>query len=565
MNVIFLFIFLVGGLNFFYEQIKVNALPASSPLRARQDNSDNSLGTWKIVGDSGVSAMHAVLIAPRKVIFIDRLEQNHLKRPDGLAAISSEYDLDTNQARPLTVYTNTFCSAGSFLGNGTLIEAGGSGGDDLNYRSGLQTLRIYDQGKGDWIELEGVLPSNRWYPTMITLPDGNILILGGSTGSTGVNKLEINNPTYTIYPPPSGVFMQDYNFDFLATTLPYNLYPMLHLIPNYEGKTLLFVLASKQAIAYDLGIGKTVITYPDLPGGFRSYPLTGTSIMLPLSPTDYYNPTVMVCGGNKAQEITSVSEATCGRLDLNKPNAQWEMDNFGGTPRVMPDAVYLVDGSIMFVNGGGSGYAGLRKGKGANALFVANDPVLFPYLYDPFAKTYKALASSTIPRMYHSIATLLPDGSVLVSGSNPSNAVTLDVKFPTEYRVEIFYPPYPYSTIPRPTILSLESFPINQQRIKVSYNQVITLVIQLKSTDPPSLKATIIHHGFVTHSTNMNQRYVYLDIEDSYVDKSASDQYILTLRLPPNPTIIAPGPHYIYIFNYDAPCVSGVEVLLNSQ
>jgi hypothetical protein len=109
-------------------------------------------------------------------LFIYIVEQNHLKRPDGLAAISSEYDLDTNQARPLSVYTNTFCSAGSFLANGTLIEAGGSGGDNQNYRDGLQTIRIYDQEKGDWIELEGILPSNRWYPTMITLPDGNILI-----------------------------------------------------------------------------------------------------------------------------------------------------------------------------------------------------------------------------------------------------------------------------------------------------------------------------------------------------------------------------------------------------
>ncbi|RIA95662.1 Copper radical oxidase [Glomus cerebriforme] len=559
MNVKILFIFLIGGLILLNEQIIVNALPAS--LLERQV--DYTLGTWNIVGDSGVSGMHAVLIAPRKVIFIDRLEQNHLKRPDGLAAISSEYDLDTNQARPLTVYTNTFCSAGSFLANGTLIEAGGSGGDKINYRDGLQTLRIYDQNIGDWIELEGILPSNRWYPTMITLPNGNIMIIGGSTGSTGVNKPEINNPTFTIYPPPNGV-MQDYNLDFLTTTLPYNLYPMVHLIPNYEGKTLIFIFASQQGIAYDLGTGQIVTTYPNLPGGFRSYPLTGTSIMLPLSPTDNYNPTIMICGGNKAQEITSISEANCGRLELTTANAAWEMDNFGGTPRVMPDATYLVDGSILFVNGGGSGFAGLHKGKGANSLFVANDPVLFPYLYDPFAKTYKALASSTIPRMYHSVSTLLPDGTVLIAGSNPSNEVTLDIKFPTEYRVEIYTPPYLYTNTPRPNIISLQSLPINQQRIKVFYDQTITLVVQIKSTDP-SLKAAIIHHGFVTHSTNMNQRYVYLEIENFFIDTSTADQYIVNVKLPPNPTIIAPGPHYIYVFNYDSPCVSGVDVLLNAQ
>ncbi|CAI2189951.1 1030_t:CDS:2 [Funneliformis geosporum] len=564
MRVKFLFIFLVGVLILLIDQINVNALPASFSLRGeRQEPADTTLGTWKVVGDSGVSAMHAVVVAPRKVIFIDRLEQNHLKKPDGLAAISSEYDLDTNLVRPLSVYTNTFCSAGSFLANGTLIEAGGSTGDDVNYRSGLQTIRVYDQGFGDWIELEGVLPSNRWYPTMITLPNGNIMILGGSTKAVGVNRADINNPTYSIYPPPNGV-MQDHEFDFLTTTLPNNLYPMLHLIPNDEGKALIFVFASQESIAFDLGTGQVVKTYPKMPGGFRSYPLTGTSIMLPLSSVDNYKPTVMICGGNKDREIKSISEASCGRLELTTENAEWEMDDFGGTPRVMPDATFLVDGTILFVNGAGTGFAGLRKGQGANSLFTFENPVLFPTHYDPVAKTYKALASSYIPRVYHSVATLLPDGTVLVAGSNPSNTVSLDVKFPTEYRVEIFTPPYLYTTTPRPNIISLQDLPINQQRIQVFYDEVITLVVQIESSDLlPILKAAIIHHGFVTHSTNMNQRYVYLDIESFYLDESVADQYIISLKLPPNPTIIAPGPHYIYILNHNAPCDSGVDVLLN--
>ena len=90
------------------------------------------------------------------------------------------------------------------------------------------------------------------------------------------------------------------------------------------------------------------------------------------------------------------------------------------------------------------------------------------------------------------------------------------------------------------------------------------MVVHIKSSDlQPSLKAAIIHHGFVTHSTNMNQRYVYLNIENFYPDESIADQYIVTLKLPPNPTIIAPGPHYIHLFNYNAPCVIGVDVLLN--
>ncbi|CAB4380374.1 unnamed protein product [Rhizophagus irregularis] len=560
MNVkLVLFAFLFGGLILLNDKTNVNALPA---LQARQDPG-STLGAFKIVGKSGVNAMHAVLVSPRKVVFVDKLENNALKRPDGISALSSEYDLDTNTAKPLGIYTNTFCSSGSWLGNGTLVEAGGDKGD-ANYRSGIQTLRLYDPSVGDWVELEGIVPSNRWYPAMVTLPNGNVMILGGSTAATGLNRAEIDNPTYTIFPPPNGGPLTDTAFPFLSSLLPYNLYPMLHVIPNYEGKTQLFIFANQDGIAYDLESGTTIAKYPKILGGIRSYPLTGTSIMIPLDPTDYYKPTVMICGGNKVYELTSPAEASCGRLELTTPNAAWEMDEFGGQGRVMPDATFLVDGSILFVNGAATGFAGYRKGGGANALWVNENPVFTPFLYDPFAKTYKTLAASTIPRMYHSVSTLIPDGSVLISGSNPQGSVSLNVKYSTEYRVEIFYPPYLYSSTPRPNIISLQTSPINENRIPVSYGQEVTMVIQVKSDggNLPVLKACIIHHGFITHSQNFSQRYVYLEITNFWADSSAADQYILTIKLPPNPTIISPGPSYIYVFNGDAPPVSGAHVLL---
>jgi hypothetical protein len=354
-----------------------------------------------------------------------------LKRPDGASAISSEYDLDTNTAKPLGIFTNTFCSGGSWLGNGTLVEVGGDTEGNA-YGSGKQTLRLYDTTVGDWTEFQGILPSNRWYPAMLTLPNGNVMVVGGSTAGTGKNKPEINNPSYLIYPPPNGGNLVDVPLDFLTATLPFNLYPMVHIIPNFEGKTLLFMFANQMGISYDLDSGKTVTNYPNIPVGIRSYPLTATSVMLPLSPTDNYNPTIMICGGGKVFEITSPAEASCGRLELTTENAAWEMDDFGGQGRVMPDSTLLVDGSVLFVNGAATGIAGFRSGRGANSIFVNEDPVFTPFLYDPFAKTYKVLTSSTIPRMYHSISTLVPDGTVLIAGSNPQPNVDLTVKYPTE-------------------------------------------------------------------------------------------------------------------------------------
>ena len=52
------------------------------------------------------------------------------------------------------------------------------------------------------------------------------------------------------------------------------------------------------------------------------------------------------------------------------------------------------------------------------------------------------MASGTIPRLYHSIALLLPDARVLMTGGNGYN------------QAEIFSPPYLF-TDPRPTIASM--------------------------------------------------------------------------------------------------------------
>lgn len=65
-----------------------------------------------------------------------------------------------------------------------------------------------------------------------------------------------------------------------------------------------------------------------------------------------------------------------------------------------------------------------------------------PVLYDPAAAPGKriitsGMPTSNIPRMYHSTATLLPDGRVFIAGSNP-NADVSNRKYATEYRIEYF-------------------------------------------------------------------------------------------------------------------------------
>ena len=88
--------------------------------------------------------------------------------------------------------------------------------------------------------------------------------------------------------------------------------------------------------------------------------------------------------------------------------------------------VPLPDGTVLIVNGAHQGLAGFASATDPNMNAVLYDPSL------PAGSRFSILGSTTIARMYHSEATLLPDGRVLISGSDP-----LDNNFPEEYRVEV--------------------------------------------------------------------------------------------------------------------------------
>lgn len=73
------------------------------------------------------------------------------------------------------------CAGHLVLPNGHVLVAGGDN-VDLNppfLTNGLQSVRDYNPDAPSYT-LPVTLPTGRWYPTLVTLPDGRILIVGGS-------------------------------------------------------------------------------------------------------------------------------------------------------------------------------------------------------------------------------------------------------------------------------------------------------------------------------------------------------------------------------------------------
>jgi hypothetical protein len=91
----------------------------------------------------------------------------------------------------------------------------------------------------------------------------------------------------------------------------------------------------------------------------------------------------------------------------------------------------------LIVNGAHHGNAGFGLGVDPNLDALLYDP------YQPVNHRISILNSTTIPRLYHSESTLLADGRVLISGSDPeTNWPNGTARYPQEFRMEVYIPPY---------------------------------------------------------------------------------------------------------------------------
>jgi len=489
--------------------------------------------------------------------------------------------LGSNSQRALNPVTNTFCAGGNVLGNGTWINVGGNQGityggqpaasedgggpyDDPDGRQSIRMLNPCDDGTCDWT-LSPDLIEQRWYPTLETLVDGTIIILGGCTAGGYVNAAIQNNPTIEFFPPNGPPIISP----ILQNTLPANLYPLTWLLPS--GK--LFIQSNWATVLLDL---TTYVETPldNIPDAVRTYPASAATIMLPLTPANNWTATILFCGGSNVQPAEwtapdfippqTPTSSSCVRITPDKSSSYVEDDPLPQGVS-MSNFIVLPDSTLLNLNGARVGTAGYGNQSFAIGHSYADDPVLLPKIYDPSAPqgqrwSSNSLSASTVPRLYHSSVTLLPDGSVFISGSNPNPDYTVgpDVKYPTEYRTEIFYPLYYNQRRPQPLgLLSQYSYGGPNFIVSLSSADLFGDVENVKTA-----KVVIIRTGFATHAINFGQRYV--ELASSYTGYQANNTAILYVnQLPPNPAIIAPGPALIFVVVNGVPSI-GLQVMLGS-
>jgi Domain of unknown function (DUF1929)/Glyoxal oxidase N-terminus len=329
----------------------------------------------------------------------------------------------------------------------------------------------------------------RWYPTLVTLGDGRVMIF------SGLNETGGTNTAVEFYTVNTG-----WSSQIIAPWTP-DLYPRLHLLPNgkvfYSGAQTTSKLFDPSTNTWNTSLAKTNYS------GTRTY---GTSVLLPLSPSNNYDPKVIIMGGgNPATGTTEI-------IDMGSSTPAWQYGPNMSQARIEMNAVILANGKVLALGGS------VNDEDTSTASLNAD-------LYDPVSNTFSSAGANAYPRLYHSVALLLPDATVWFAGGNPSRGSYVQ-------QMEIYKPAYLFN--PDGTLATRPS--ITSAPASVSYGESFNV------TTPDNIASVVlVRNGTVTHAFGMDQREVGL----SFTAGSGS----LTVTAPPNGNIAPPGYYMLFLLN----------------
>jgi|GEM_PF-2227559 len=364
---------------------------------------------------------------------------------------------------------NIFCAGFAHLPNGDILVAGGNKNDNLH---GIVQTHIFNWQTETWSR-GADMKSDRWYPSLAAMANGEVAIIGGGPAVTEVYQTNgdirqlprVADATYgkRIYP-----FMASRPDTLLQMLGPYDMMytasiPGLGKIVDSDkrdGKNRQYGSFATYDIGKHLMVG----------GGGR---LSGTKWRAPTR-------TVHSVDTNKWQNTTVESKS-------------WVPSGEG---RRQHNATVLADGTVL-VTGGmtstqNSGLVDLD-----NAITSATN-------WNPATDEWTTLSSASRIRQYHSTAALLPDGRVMTGGGGICGQC-MDQGY-LEKNIEYFSPPYLYKKdgsgqlANRPVITSAPS--------SVSINQRFTIRVSTNVKD--IRKVGLIGLGDVTHSVDQGQKYIPL-------------------------------------------------------
>ncbi|MGD9507164.1 MAG: galactose oxidase-like domain-containing protein [Geminicoccaceae bacterium] len=413
------------------------------------------------------------------------------------AGFSKSYlvDIPTGSA-PATTWayvpnnvTNLFCAGHTFLPDGRLLAMGGH--INANYYGSGDINLFSEQPAPAWQTQPNAMNAGRWYPSVISLPNREVLVVSGTTaGTTDINPLP------QVWKTDAGGGLRD----LTGARLKLKTYPKLFVLP--DGRVVSVATEKLTRYLDTSGAGKWT-SGPKRVFGNRVY---ACAVL-------YGDGKVLVAGG--ATTNSTAPTATAEVIDFTAPKPAWRAIDAMAFARKHANSTILPDGTVLVT--GGSRSSAFNDAAGA---------ILAAELWDPATEGWTRMASAQVPRIYHSTALLLPDGRVLSAGGGRPKAKNGGAN---NSNCEIFEPPYLFKGT-RPEVTQAPATAALGQQIEVTTPDAASIA-----------QVTLVRLGSVTHTFNMNQRFNRL----SFTSGSGK----LSVSLPSDPKRLLPGHYLLFALN----------------
>jgi hypothetical protein len=457
---------------------------------------EGDVGQWEPLVPWPVVAIHDALLPDGKVVAWDASNNNvqcdasppyscsYTKTTDHTFTRATVFDPATGtQTAAWVSGHNIFCAGLAHLTDGRLFTAGGNA--DI-YSNGIVNTYTFNVATGSWT-LGNDMTFPRWYPSVTPLTNGEMLITGGRPWIPEVRRTD-------------GSIRQ---LSSQTGTMDVPYYPWMDVGP--DGR-----------VFYSGPDDKLRKLDPAGPGAWQDFGTRGDGENRDYGSHALYDVgKILVAGGGP-------SSKTARTIDINGTTPQVSTTSPMAFGRRQFNLTTLADGTVLATGGNSTG-----------AQYIdMNGGVYQAELWNPTTGQWKTLAAEQVTRQYHSTALLLADGRVLSAGGGVCDAC--DTVGYLGKNAQIFTPPYLFKKdgsgelAPRPEISAAPS--------ALPY----AADFQITTPDAASIrKAALLRLGAVTHSTNMEQRYVPLSFS------AGSGE--LTATSPQNANIAPPGVYMLFI------------------
>ena len=481
-------------------------------------------GSWEPVMPWPVKAIHSSLLPSGHILSHASGDETSIANDDWENGQPPTYNMtkvdlaDINTWSHEWVNNNTqemYCSAHTLLPDGRVFEFGGHDGNGgvIDNIYGKDQASIFDFDTKTW-EPQQSMSQARWYPTAVTLGNGEVMAIGGIHG-TAAEEANIFKPEIFNGSEWRTLNNVDYSGRLLANDAIFqHTYPYVHLVS--DGRVFWSGWDKEMAYIDLTGNGQwgQIHTREDI---FRNW----------AAPIMYRQDKIMLIGGiaphvdGNPNQMNAFGYATntVQLIDLTGDTPDSRRTNSMIYTRADADGTLLANGEV-FINGGNAYHL---LGDNPTKIFV-------PEIWNPNTEEWRLAAQADKPRGYHSSSLLLPDGRVWTAGGECGDDCTDGMT------AQVYNPPYLFKQdgsgefATRPVLESVDE--------QISYAKPFSATV---SSNNGVSKVNLIRLGSTTHHFNFEQRFIELDYQ--------KDGDSLTLQAPAHGNLAPPGFYMLFVLD----------------